>query len=467
MKTPARWLGESIADEFADAQLGDRRRTVRLQQVAEALARRPSVGFPQVFPAEADLEAFYRLLRNEAVQLDNVVEPHLEATAQRAEEYGACLVLHDTTTFKFGGATRREGLGHTASKAQGFLAHVALAVGLDEVPTPLGVLGVDTLVRKGSKGGRKRKTKAVPPKESQRWTRMVEAVQGRAAERFECIHVMDREADFIGLLRCLEQVEARYVIRAARNRSVTDTEYANLAELVADLKPRARRTARIAPRGEGLNPTMSATHPPREGREVKLGIAGISVNLRASDRGEPFATNIVRVWELNPPRGEEPIDWLLMTSEPISTAEELAAVVDYYRARWMIEEYFKSLKSGCIFEKRQLESLHTLTVALGAFIPIAWRLLLVRAVARGAPKRKANTFLRGPELFLVARRAGVSPQRLTAAQACAEIARMGGHLKNNGEPGWLVLSRGYQDLLLLARGWTEAMAAVQAEPIGH
>jgi len=88
-------------------------------------------------------------------------------------------------------------------------------------------------------------------------------------------------------------------------------------------------------------------------------------------------------------------------------------------------------------------------------------------VLRGAPKRKANTFLRGPELFLVARRAGVSPQRLTAAQACAEIARMGGHLKNNGEPGWLVLSRGYQDLLLLARGWTEAMAAVQAEPIGH
>ncbi len=200
---------------------------------------------------------------------------------------------------------------------------------------------------------------------------------------------------------------------------------------------------------------------------MKLGIAGISVSLRASDRGEPFGTNIVRVWELNPPRGEEPIDWLLMTSEPISTAEELAAVVDYYRGRWMIEEYFKALKSGCIFEKRQLESLHTLTVALGAFIPIAWRLLLVRAVARDAPKRKANSFLRGPELFLLARRARVSPQRLTAAQACAEIARMGGHLKSNGNPGWLVLSRGYQDLLLLARGWTEAMAAVQVKPIGH
>ncbi len=62
---------------------------------------------------------------------------------------------------------------------------------------------------------------------------------------------------------------------------------------------------------------------------MKLGIAGISVSLRVRDRGEPFATNIVRVWELNPPRGEEPIDRLLMTTEPISTAEELAAVVDY------------------------------------------------------------------------------------------------------------------------------------------
>ena len=276
MVNVAEWLKEPVSVEFEGAELGDARRTARLQRVAEKLEGRPAVGFPQVFGEGAELEAFYRLMRNDAVQLASVIEPHLEATAQRGAEFGTCLVIHDTTTFKFGGEQRRQGLGHTASKAQGFLGHFALAVGMDDVPIPLGVMGVETLVRKRSTKGKMRK-KTSKNYEFGRWLRMLDDVEERAQDRFDCIHVMDREADFIDLLRRIEQLEARYVIRAARQRrgvSDEDGEYGALRELISEWEPQVTRTAHIHARGgagqEGrptsqveLLPSLPGSVPPR------------------------------------------------------------------------------------------------------------------------------------------------------------------------------------------------------------
>jgi hypothetical protein len=71
------------------------------------------------------------------------------------------------------------------------------------------------------------------------------------------------------------------------------------------------------------------------------------------------------------PKGEQAIEWYLVTNEPIGTTEQVAAIVDAYRARWVIEELFKALKTGCQIEKRQLESYEALRNALALFLPIA------------------------------------------------------------------------------------------------
>jgi DDE family transposase len=71
---------------------------------------------------------------------------------------------------------------------------------------------------------------------------------------------------------------------------------------------------------------------------------------------QELTLNVVRVWEPKPPRGAPAVCWMLYTSEPIDTAEQLLTIVDQYRSRWVIEEFFKALKTGCAFEKRQLES---------------------------------------------------------------------------------------------------------------
>lgn len=39
------------------------------------------------------------------------------------------------------------------------------------------------------------------------------------------------------------------------------------------------------------------------------------------------------------------------------------------------------------------------------------------------------------------------PDSATIKQALSAIARLGGHIANNGNPGWMVLMRGYRKLL--------------------
>ena len=120
----------------------------------------------------------------------------------------------------------------------------------------------------------------------------------------------------------------------------------------------------------------------------------------------------------------------------------------------MIEEYFKALKTGCQYERRQLESAHSLLNALAVLAPVAWRLLLLRHLGRHAPKRPATDALTPGQLDVlhaVARRP--MPKRPTVKDAMLAIASLGGHLLRNGDPGWLVLGRGMHDLLLLELGW--------------
>jgi hypothetical protein len=96
------------------------------------------------------------------------------------------------------------------------------------------------------------------------------------------------------------------------------------------------------------------------------------------------------VLERDCPKGQEPIVWYLVTNEPIDTAEQVAEVVDAYRARWVIEEFFKALKTGCQIEKRQMESYEALRIALALFLPIAVRLLALRDAARTEPEQACS-----------------------------------------------------------------------------
>lgn len=461
MSDAKKWLRQDIGDEFAGAKLGDARRTKRLVEVARVTEDMPDVGFPQMVESDGQLEAIYRLLGNQEVKADAVLAPHIAATMSRAKQFPLCLMVHDTTDFEFSG--KREGLGLMTGNGQGFYAHYALAVLPGPARVPLGVAGLERLTRQVRKNTLRRPhsfyTSQDPTRESLRWGRVMEAIEDQK-DGFDCIHVMDREADMFDLMAQAIRDKARFVIRGDKERALVN-EVGLVKGLLAKTKPRTYREVevgeRVAKRRELIKPNAAAS---RKRRVAKLAVGSHTIEIRRPGTSKvPEKTlklNLVYVWEPNPPRGQEPVDWVLFTTEPVDTKLHLNTIVDYYRARWVIEEFFKALKSGCALEKRQLQSFHALSNALAVFSAVAWRMLLARAISRAYPGASATSVLSKLELQLLTHRLKLTKSPSTAQEALFAIARLGGHLKRNGDPGWQTLGRGFEKLILLEAGFRSA-----------
>jgi hypothetical protein len=451
---------EDIGLEFQGAALGDSRRNKRLERIALELARNPGLSFPEAMGSEGQLEGLYRFLNNDEVTFETVHAPHAERTRSRCLAHEQVLVLHDTTVLKFNGD--REGLGriHEAGGARGFLLHASLAV----TPTrlPLGVLRAETWARTTPTrtDRNKRHMRADPGRESLRWGRAVQACDSQLGLQTRAIHIMDREGDSYDLLAELHAAGARYVIRLAHDRRLVG-EREKLRQVVGRAPCLFRREVQVNPHGAGR---PRDHHAARQAREATLEVSAMEVELARSSNFAPgsppsLKVHVVTVMERDCPEGDEPIVWYLVTNEPIATPEQVAAVVDAYRTRWVVEEFFKALKSGCQIEKRQMESYDALRIALALFLPIAVRLLALRDAARSEPDAPCAAL--SARHLLLLRACGNRPMSATPSnhEVYMALAALGGHLRSNGPPGWMVLGRAYEKLLVLEQGWVAAQGA--------
>jgi hypothetical protein len=466
---------QDVAGEFRDAALGDLRLQKRLTKVVRKVAADPKLSFPQAMATVAELEGFYRLIRNDNVTFETLLAPHHGATIQRIEAHETVLVVHDSTSFAFDGTAPREGLGQLNRSGHGFNGHIALALSADGERDPLGVLGAHTWARTEESATSKRKQKVVSYAESReleteqrRWGDLVDAVEDRVGRPNALIHVMDSEADDYKLIAKLEEAQRRFIVRLCYDRCL-DVDESNSAPhqktkaFVATAKVVCKRNVRLSRRRRQPGGSKKKRTAARKERMATLGFSAVSLVLRrpgcaGSTLPRTLPVNIVRARELNPPRGVEPVEWLLITTEPIETEAQILAVVDNYRARWTVEEYFKALKSGCAYEERQMESMTTLLNVLAIFIPIAWSMLRLRALSR--KKVPATLALTPTQIFILRHewkkrfpKTVPVPRRLSTRDAIRAIARMGGHLPSNGRPGWQVLARGYNNLLMMDAGF--------------
>jgi hypothetical protein len=251
-----------------------------------------------------------------------------------------------------------------------------------------------------------------------------------------------------------------FVIRSNHDRVFADAaEQTHLRAAARDTAPVIEREVSLSYRPVIPGP-KGKRHPARDARIARLTFAATQVTLpRTSAAGgagaKTLSINVVHVLEPEPPPGEVSVEWFLLTSLPIKTRKQITYVVDCYRARWIIEEYFKALKTGCQYERRQLTTSKRLLNALAVLAPVAWRLLLLRHLGRQQPERPANDALTSSQVSVLRAVSKIPlPARPSVRDALLAIARLGGHLRSNGEPGWLVLGRGFHDLLLLERGWS-------------
>jgi len=456
--------GARVVAELGGAPFADRRLSRRLGIMAARFVAKPDASFPEALCGSAELEAGYRFFGNAAVNPDAILAGHFEGVRSRAEQEETVLALHDTSVITFRHDGQRLGDDGELLPRQRFFVHLALVVTDDDARRPLGIAGLQTWYRGSSFGG------GGWHDEANRWSETALLTSKRLAHR-SVVHVMDREADDYWLLHNLTTNSERFVVRARikgeRTRMLVDDDFRQLHEAVAQMDAVVQRDVKLTKRRKHRSPTQDIIHPPRDARTTRLSIAARALTIkcpkrhpkqskarRATTLVPTISVNVVRVWEPAPPAGEQPVEWVLLTSEPIATEQQVLKIVDRYRARWTIEEYFKALKTGCAYESRQLEDHQSLANALAVFAPIACTLLDLRSEARRVPDAPAHHVLTKTQLEVL-RALGryPLPDQPTQRDALLAVAALGGHIKWNGDPGWLTLARGYADLVMLAAGW--------------
>jgi len=141
--------------------------------------------------------------------------------------------------------------------------------------------------------------------------------------------------------------------------------------------------------------------PKREARQATLEIREQRVRLKAPYRKHTtlpnVEINVVLVRETSSPSDEEAVEWLLITTLPISTAEEVLLVVDYYTGRWPIEVFFRVFKSGCQVERIQLETSARLLPCLMLYKIVAWRVLYLTVLGRECPELPSDMLFTADE----------------------------------------------------------------------
>ncbi|MEY2933122.1 MAG: hypothetical protein RL033_3871 [Pseudomonadota bacterium] len=474
MRLPKGSIGR-VKEAFRGIDLGDPRREKRLQQTLGLLAKKPRASLPDAMQSESELEGAYRLANNRAVAPQQLFDTLAKSAAERARVAGSVLVIHDTTTCTFEHADPNE-IGYLSTGKAGFLVHVALVVEGNTWRRPLGVAQVETISRKQhSKHGRKNKasgaeTASWKERESARWERGVEASARLLADCRSVCHIADREGDSYALLASMVNRGLSFVVRINHDRKVGDPE--NLAEQWLPLKTRVRsldgifeREVPLSERKRSSAPRANKNRPVRNARLATLSFAATSVVIKRPSYlqdpvPETLTLNVVHVIEPHPPAGEAGVEWLLFTTLPVDSEKQVATVVDNYRARWTIEEFNKALKTGCAYESREFETLHALLMVLAISLPVASELLWLRSRARFQPDAPATDVLTAQQIKIL-RTMGPRPllHAATARDALWAVAGLGGHLKRNGEPGWLVLYRGMQTLMTYEAGFEAGLNA--------
>lgn len=461
-----------ILREFRGAPVGDRRLQDRLVRIGELVATEPAASFPRMARSDGELEAIYRFLNNPRVEFADILQPHIQATYARAARVAEVIVAHDTTDFVFSGAVEDD-LGYLPS-GRGFLGHFALVLDRESVQ-PLGVGGAKTWARwkplPGRGQGKQKESGGTlakkPERESMRWVEMVEAVERDLPSGTRAIHTMDREGDSYAIFAALTTARRRFVTRLKQmhDRSAAEVlgdEWERMGDVIDRAEYVLERRVLLSKRAAKTVPNKR--YGSRRMRWAKLRVDAMPIVLRRPNYlSEPtpheLTLRLVRVREIDPPVDEEPVEWWLITSESIETREDVERVVDAYRARWKIEEYFKALKTGCGYEKRGLESYAALLRTLAVLIPIAWQLLALRDRGRATPDAPATVVFSLRQLRVLR---GLS-KRLTSdmpslEEALLAVAGEGGHLLRNGPPGWQSLGRGLEKLWWAEVGYAMALA---------
>jgi Transposase DNA-binding/Transposase Tn5 dimerisation domain len=466
-----------IIEEMATADLKDKRLNDRLQVILSQLAARPTASIPAACGGFAEMTAAYRFFDNDKVRFDSVLRPHIESTRIRIAAQKVALLVPDTTEID---VTRPEqqvqGAGPLdGGPRRGVFLHLMHAFTPDG--TPLGTVQAipwtreDNKLPVSSQSSRRRAATPIEEKESFRWLLSMHEASERArgCPQTQIVYVADSEADIYDVIATgMEEPRAAdWIVRSCQDRVlVDDREDANgLDYLRAEVLAAPvlyRQTIQVRGRRAKLACDDRGRRQPRKSREAVVEVRAVPVTLRAPERqvGHPpdVTVNAVLVTEVNPPEDDVAVEWLLLTSLPIETMEQVCLVIQYYCTRWMVEVFFRTLKSGCRVEGRRFEHMARLLPCLALYLIVTWRTLYVCRLGRSCPELSCEAVFEPAEwqsVYQVVKREK-PPEQPPNLQAMVRLmAQLGGYVNRNrdDEPGPQTVWLGMQRLHDIALCW--------------
>ena len=462
----------SLQDEVLGAKFGDHRLTTRLAMIVEQLGAKPTMSVPAATRGRAEMEAAYRFFDNPKVTPDKILQPHVEATRERISQSKVALLVQDTTELDF---TRPHeqvaGVGPLeCDSRRGAFFHPLIA--FNDNGLPLGVAwqknwARDKIETKLTADEKRRQMHQTPieEKESIRWVEGVRAAREVAAACPDttCVCVADSEADIYEMFtepRATEHGQVHLLIRTCQARATTDPGQ-NWLQAARDTPCLYRCTLNVSARDAKIKSDTRKRRETRDARLAEVEVRAATVTLRPSYRPggklAPVTMNVVLAEELNPPVGVTPIQWLLVTTLPIDTSEQVQQIVSRYSVRWQIEIYFKTIKSGCRIEQRQLETFDRLMNCLAVYSIIAWKIMYLCRLGRECPDMSCEIIFEPSEwksLYMTVRKTVPPSTPPTLNETIRWIASLGGYvIRPKTQPGTQTLWLGLQRVHDLSTAW--------------
>ena len=459
-----------IEAETKGADFGDERLNRRYELLLDRLSDKPTLSIPAACRGLAETTAAYRFFDSDKTDAAKVLKPHHDASVERIRLHEVVIVAQDTTEIELVRKQERVGGPLNDESRYGLYVHPLLAMTPERVP--LGVVAAkiwsrdpEEFARSQEEKRRARKAKPIEEKESVRWLEGYQSACALAAETPDTtiVAVSDSEGDIYECLQAGAGGKADYIVRGCQDRALLDEEHSLLLQTLACKAALGKMKIRVSKRAASTGDETKKRKLPRDGRIARVTIRAAKVLLRGPARPgmklPDIYVNAILVKEENPPAGEEPIEWLLLTSLPVETFAEATTVLDYYCCRWEIEIYFRVLKSGCQIEELQFERQDRFEVCLAMYMIVAWRVLHVLMLGRECPKMRCDAVLSEEEwksVYVIATNEDAPEKPPLLRDMVRMIAELGGYLnrKHDGPPGPQTMWIGLQRMRDFAIAWS-------------
>jgi len=351
----------------------------------------------------------HRLFSHETLDLQSGHREELNKRVDQSKE--AILVIEDTTDLNYGTHKCTEGLGDigggkSKKKGEKYIAGLSMHVAMVSTISglPMGILGnhIWSPVNETRKSSLLKKL-PIEEKESMKWIHTLDWVNERLqTENKEVYIVGDREGDFYEHYSLYKERnfsgDVHLVVRLLhKQRNILyEGEKIRISTFIKQLEVQGERQTIIRyPTG-------------KKGRKVTFDISYQPIICPASTgrQGPDIPMFLVKATEQNPAKGQEALEWIILTTKEVHSLEQAILVVEIYEKRWSIERFFYVLKQSLRVEKMQFNNSTRLTNALSLYNMIAWKLYRIAVLAKTNPQQKAEDYFDSKEIVILSKLTG-------------------------------------------------------------